>query len=73
MPTPIPLPSSTPTPSSTHISSPTATSTLTSSPSPSPTVPEFPSWTIILVTTVLVLSAASILFYKKANLRNNSA
>jgi PQQ-like domain/Divergent InlB B-repeat domain len=65
-PTPIPIPSLTPSPSN----SPTGTSTLTPSPSPTPTIPEFPS--IIIGAILLIVLAATMLFFKRINLRNDS-
>jgi hypothetical protein len=66
-PTPTPTPTPLPTSSSTPTQEPTATpsSLPTESPTPSPSVPEFPTWTALLLVFVAVLSL--IVLGKKQN------
>ena len=59
----LPSPSATPTPS--H--SPTASPSETLNPSPTPTIPEFPTWTGLLITVITILMA----IFQRRNIANN--
>jgi outer membrane protein assembly factor BamB len=56
---------STPSPSPAPTISSTANSTTSPSPTPTPTVPEFPSWTIMFLLTVMVALAGLLVYHKK--------
>ncbi len=56
---------STPNPTSPTISTPTPTSTLTESSSPTPTVPEFSSWTLPLLLSIVAATAGLQVYHKK--------
>ncbi len=68
---PIPSPYvPTPTPRSTNTPTPTPTPTPpnfgpTSSPTPSPSIPEFPSWTILILFTVIAMVAGLLVYVKR--------
>ena len=54
---------SSPVPQSTTSPSPSHTASL--NPTPTPTIPEFPSWTILMIVTVMAMGAGLLVFFKK--------
>jgi hypothetical protein len=67
-PTPTPTPSPSPTPTPTSAPTPTTPTTSPSpSPSPTPAIPEFPSWVILPLLIMVVISVGSLIYFKKRN------